>query len=206
MYVCMFVTLLQIDSSFLFLDGIKPFLGCQFFVWHSTKRCSSIFDLGPITPKFTPQNFGTKSPITRLVQKIKRRSLHLLGGFRGWPIQWNHTKCYGADPCCCHGTEIMANLGYFCTKLPISRLVCHIDPICLGLPGGPNRGPTVVAMATTFGLGTWYNRVPACMYVCMSVCHAPSNRLFFFVSRRNRAIFWPSVLRVALYKTLFFDF
>ena len=28
----------------------------------------------------------------------------------------------------------------------------------------------------------------------------------FFVSPRNRAIFWPSVLHMALYKTLFFDF
>jgi len=25
-------------------------------MWHSTKRCSSIFDLGPQRPKFTPQN------------------------------------------------------------------------------------------------------------------------------------------------------
>jgi len=40
----------------------------------------------------------------------------------------------------------------------------------------------------------------------MSVCHAPANRFFFFVSRWNRAFFWPSVLHVALYKTLFFDF
>jgi len=23
------------------------------------------------------------------------RCLGLLGGFRGWPIQWNHTKCCG---------------------------------------------------------------------------------------------------------------
>jgi len=134
----MSVTLLQIDSSSLFLDGIEPFLGRQFSVWHSTKRCSSIFDLGPLTPKFTPQNFGTKSPITRLVWQIERRSLHLLGGFRGWLIQWNHTKCYGADPCC-HGNEIMANVFFF-TKSPISWLVCHIDRICLGLPGRPNRG------------------------------------------------------------------
>ena len=42
--------------------------------------------------------------------------------------------------------------------------------------------------------------------VCLSVCHAaPSNR-FFFVSRWNRAIFCPSVLHVAPYKTVFFNF
>ena len=45
-------------------------------------------------------------------------------------------------------------------------------------------------------------------YVCLSVCvcHAPSNCFFFFVSLWNRAIIWPSVLHVALYKTVFFYF
>jgi len=38
-----------------------------------------------------------------------------------------------------------------------------------------------------------------CLSVRVSVCHAPSN-CFFFVCRWNRAIFWPSVLHVALYK------
>ena len=47
-----------------------------------------------------------------------------------------------------------------------------------------------------------------CLSVCLTVCHAaPSNRFFFFfVFRWNRAIFWPSSLYVALYKTLFFYF
>jgi len=38
------------------------------------------------------------------------------------------------------------------------------------------------------------------------LCHAPSNCFLFFVSRWHRAIFWSSVLHVALYRTLFFDF
>ena len=42
--------------------------------------------------------------------------------------------------------------------------------------------------------------------VCPDVCHTPSNCFFFFVSRWNRAIFWHSVLHMALYKTLFLDF
>ena len=43
---------LQINFfSFLFLDGIEPFFGHQFSVWHSTKLFSQIFDLGPLTPK-----------------------------------------------------------------------------------------------------------------------------------------------------------
>jgi len=32
------------------------------------------------------------------------------GGFRGWQIQWNHTKCCGADPCC-DGNDIWARSG-----------------------------------------------------------------------------------------------
>ena len=77
----------------------------------------------PLTPKIC-----TKLPISRLVWQIDRRCLVLLGGFRGWPIQRNHAKCCGTDPCC-HGNEI-------CTKLPISQLVWQIDQRCLGLPGG----------------------------------------------------------------------
>jgi len=108
---------------FSFVYGIEPFLGRQFSMWHSIKRCSSIFDLRPITPKIhSPKlELAKKSPITRLVWQIDRRCLRLLGGFRGWPIQLNHAKCCGADPCC-HGNEIWANLGYFSTKSPMSRL------------------------------------------------------------------------------------
>ena len=42
--------------------------------------------------------------------------------------------------------------------------------------------------------------------VRLFVCNAPSNRFFFFVSRWNRAISWPSVLHDKSYKTLFFEF
>ena len=80
---------------FLFLDGI--------ILWPSVlhvalyKTVSSIFDLGALTPKiYSPKICNcTKSPITRLVWQIDRRYLRLLGGFRGWPIQWNHAKCCG---------------------------------------------------------------------------------------------------------------
>jgi len=43
--ICLSVT--NIDSSFLFLGGIEPFLGHQFSMAKTTKRCSSMFDLGP---------------------------------------------------------------------------------------------------------------------------------------------------------------
>jgi len=52
----------------------------------------------------------TTSPISRLVWQMNWRCLVLPGGFRGWPIQWNHAKCCGADPCC-HGYEISATCG-----------------------------------------------------------------------------------------------
>ena len=58
-------------------------------------------------------------------------------------------------------------------------------------------------------LGVYYFlslTLSVCQDVCPFVCHAPSDRFFFFVSRWNRAIFRPPVLHVALYKTLFLDF
>jgi len=85
----------------------------------STKHCSSIFDLGPLTPKIDSAKFCQKSPITRLVWQIDQICLRLIGGFRGWPIEWNHTKCDRADPRC-HGNEKLANLGYFFTKIDSS--------------------------------------------------------------------------------------
>jgi len=68
----------------------------------------------------------TKSPISRLVWQIDRRCLGLLGGFLRWPIQWNHAKCCGADPCC-HGNDIWARRGDPVTY----RLVMHSCSFCL---------------------------------------------------------------------------
>ena len=75
---------------------------------------------------------GTQSPISRLVWQIDRRCLQLPGGFRGWPIQWNHAKCCGPT--------LVAMATKFGLK-SISRLVWQIDCRCLHLPGdfrGPN--------------------------------------------------------------------
>jgi len=44
-------------ASFLFLDGIEPFFGREFYMWHSTKVFSSILDLGPLTPKIYSPKF-----------------------------------------------------------------------------------------------------------------------------------------------------
>ena len=52
-----------------------------------------------VIKKMSKLKFKIKT-ITRLVWHIDRRCLGLPGGFRWWPIQWNHAKCRGADTCC----------------------------------------------------------------------------------------------------------
>jgi len=150
----MSVTLLQIDSSSLFLDGIEPFLGHQFSMTKATERRSSnfdlllwqrnlgyfcknfklllfcflmesshfwplvlrepfyktlfdsIFDLGPLTPKIWPKIAYNSACMADTPEMFAHNR-----GFQGWPIQWNHTKCCRADPCC-HGNEIWAKIAY----------------------------------------------------------------------------------------------
>ena len=126
MSICMSVTLLQIDSSFLFLDGIEPFWPS---VVHMALYKTLFFDFWfrPPNPQNLLPKFDTKSPISRLVQQIDRRCLGLLGGFRGWPLQWNHAKCCGAD-LCCHGNKIWARRGDLVTY----RLVLRFPYLCCG--------------------------------------------------------------------------
>ena len=97
-------------------------LNCFFFVsrwnraifWPSVLHVINIYQTLFLDFWFRPPNaqnllpqICTKSPISQLVWQIDRRCLGLLGGFRGWPIQWNHAKCCGADPCS-HDNEIYA--------------------------------------------------------------------------------------------------
>jgi len=65
------------------------------------------FGFGPPNAQNLLPKISTKSPIRRLVKQIDWRCLGLPGGFQGWPIQWNHAKCCGADDCC-HGNDIWA--------------------------------------------------------------------------------------------------
>ena len=44
----------------------------------------------------------------------------------------------------------------------MSRLVCQIDQICLGLPAETTSGQIFVAKATTSEIGEESNRLPAC--------------------------------------------
>jgi len=79
------------SNCFFFLNGIEPFFGRQFSNVPLYKTLFFNFWFRPLTPKIC-----TKSPVSRLVRQIDRRCLGLPGGFRGWPIQWNHAKC--CDP------------------------------------------------------------------------------------------------------------
>ena len=111
---------------------------------------SSIFDLGPVNPKIYSPKFGTKSPTSRLVWQIDQRCLGLLGDFRGWPIQWNHAKCCGPTlvAMATKFGEIWAIFHRIAYKSPC---MAH-RPEIFGPTRGPTRRPTLVAMATTFGL------------------------------------------------------
>jgi len=64
---------------------------------------------------------------------------------------------------------------------------------------------TVFDSAPSIGV---YYFLSLTLSVCLSVTllDAPSNRFFFFVSRWNRAISWPSVLHDKSYKKFFFEF
>ena len=90
-------------------------------------------------------------------------------GFSGMADSMEPCTMFRADPCC-YGNDILANLGYFSTKSPMSRLVCQIDQICLGLPAETNSGPTSAAKATTSETGAESNRLPACLSVWLYVC------------------------------------
>jgi len=126
MSVCLSVCLsvchkLQIDSSFLFLNGIESFLAVS-SLWPPLQNVVLRFRL-PNTINLLPK-ICTKSPITRLVWQIDSRCLHLPGSFVGWPIQWNHAKCCGADPCC-QGNEIWARRGDLVAYRLVSYLILY---------------------------------------------------------------------------------
>jgi len=78
---------------------------------------SSIFYLAPLNPKIYSPNFWYKIAYkSACMAGGFRRCLGLPRGFRGWPIQWNHAKCCGADHCCMAtkfglGAEIQSPTG-----------------------------------------------------------------------------------------------
>ena len=110
MSVCLFVPdKLQIDSFFVSRWNRAIFWSS---VFHDPRYKTFFFDFWFRLPNAQnwPPKFGLKSPISQLVWQLDRRCLYLPGAFLGWPIQWNHVQCCGADPCC-HGNEIWARRG-----------------------------------------------------------------------------------------------
>jgi len=101
--VCLSV-ILQIDSSFFILDGIKPFFGHHLSMWHSTKRCSSIFDLGPLMLKM----YFPKLLAITLHYHVATRGRAL--GTADLPGESRQSTELRADPCC-HGNEIWVRRG-----------------------------------------------------------------------------------------------
>ena len=108
----------------------------------------------------------TKSPITRLVWQIDWRCLRLLGGFRGWPIQWKHAKCWGPN--------LVAMATKFGQIWAIFDKIAHESSCrpmpdrpdrCLGLPEETTRGGGRSCchgndICAKRGV---YNRLPACL-------------------------------------------
>ena len=110
-------------------------------VCHASSNCFFLF-LGGIEPFF-----GVSSPCGTLQNVV----------LRFW--------------ICCYGNNIWAKLGYFSTKSPMSRLVCQIDQIWLGLPEETNSGADLCCQ----GNDIWEARsLIAYQLVCMFVCNAPS--------------------------------
>ena len=103
------VTLLQIASSFCLSMESSHFWPSVLHVALYKTLFLDIWCRPPNAQNLLPK-ICTKSPIRRLVWQIDRRCLGLPGGFRGWPIQWNHAKCCLAEPCC-QGNEIRARRG-----------------------------------------------------------------------------------------------
>ena len=121
----MVVRLSRKFKSMILLFVFRAIFGCQFSMNPSTKRCSSIFDLRPITPKIYSPKFDQKSTITRLVWQIHHRCLRLIGGFRGCPFNGTIQNVVGPTP--------VAMATKFARKSPITRLVRHIGRRCFSL-------------------------------------------------------------------------
>jgi len=110
MSVRLSVTPLQIDSSFFVSRWNRAIFWPSVLHVVLYKMLFLDFWFRPPNAQNLLSKICTKSPISRLVWQIDRRCLGLLGGFRGWPMQWNHAKRCASDPCC-HGNDICPRRG-----------------------------------------------------------------------------------------------
>jgi len=93
-------------------------------MWHSTKRCSSIFDLGPLTPKIYSRNLY-KIAYKSACMADRPEMFVLTRGFSGMADSMEPCKMLWADPCC-HGNEVWARRG----DPDAFRLVCLRVSVC----------------------------------------------------------------------------
>jgi len=113
---------LQIDSSFLFLDRIEPF-------WPSVlhvalyKRCSSIFDLVPLTSKIYSAKFLMARVWWKLgslhTQRLAWHHCDVITYYQSWMSMARHT-CHNSI----HGTTMLANEILVTYRL-VCLSVCH---------------------------------------------------------------------------------
>jgi len=94
--------------------------------------------------------------------------LRLIGGFRGWPIQWNHVQCCGPTPVAM-ATTFGQIWAIFRQNRPSVVLYARHTRYVWAYQRRRPAGPTFVAKATTSETGTESHRLPACLFVCMSV-------------------------------------
>ena len=141
----------------------------------STKSCSSIFDLGPLTPKNDFPKFDQKSTITRLVWHTDWRCLRLLGGFWGWPIQWNHVQCCGSEP-----VAMATKFGLFFDNIAHESSCMPDRPDMFGTTSGDEqRGRSLLPRQQHLRQA---RSLIAYRLVCLFVDSAPSIGVYYFLS------------------------
>jgi len=138
----------------------QTIFGRQFSMIPSTKRCSSIFDLGPLTPKIYSQNFGSKNSNSFFLffDRIKPLFGHQ---FSMTPSTKHCSSIFDLGPLT---PKIYSPI--FGLKSPITRLVWKIARLQMfvptrGISGMADSmepckmlwGRPFFSMATKFGLG-----------------------------------------------------
>jgi len=110
--LCAFVCYTPSNCFFFFVCRWNRAIFCP-PVLHVALYKTVFFDFWfmPLTPKI----YSAKLSLHKIAYKSacmadRPEMFGPTGGFRGWPIQWNHAKCCGADPCC-HGNEIWVRRG-----------------------------------------------------------------------------------------------
>ena len=121
--VCPFVCHAAPSNRFFFFvyRWNRAIFGRHLSMWHSRKRCSLIFDLGPLTPKI----YSPKLLAITLHYHVATRGRAL--GAADLPAESRQSTKLRADPCC-QGNEIWARReDLVAYRLVKYTCVCDID-------------------------------------------------------------------------------